>query len=110
MSAVERTAWDPRKYNVARGTTVQDCLAHAIYWFDQLTLTDAERYKAALRSDAASGATATMLEALRQCEEYFDARADAEYFPDQATPVGNEEMGLLVDVRAAIAKATRKTA
>ena len=47
---------------------------------------------------------------LRQCEEYFDARADAEYFPDQATPVGNEEMGLLVDVRAAIAKATRKTA
>jgi len=48
---IKRTAWNPRDYDIARGTTVQDCLAHAIYWFDQLTLKDAERYKAALNAD-----------------------------------------------------------
>jgi hypothetical protein len=47
-----------------------------------------------------------MFEALRECEEYFDQRADAEYFIDSPTPVGNAEMKMLVLVREALAKAT----
>ena len=85
MSAVERTAWDPRKYNVARGTTVQDCLAHAIFWFDQLTLTDAERYKAALRADP-EVAVAKVNKALLDAARWHLAWIDAENAgPDYGT-------------------------
>lgn len=44
-----------------------------------------------------------MRAALEEVQEYFDARADAEYFTDVAGPVGNEEMRLLTIVRAALA-------
>lgn len=40
---------------------------------------------------------------LLECEEYFDQRADAEYFPDSASPVPNEEMQLLVKIRDLLA-------
>ena len=43
-----------------------------------------------------------VIEALEACEEYFDQRADAEYFPDSPGPVGNEEMYLLEQVRSAL--------
>ncbi|HDZ38391.1 MAG TPA: hypothetical protein ENH62_08920 [Marinobacter sp.] len=36
---------------------------------------------------------------LRKCEEYFDQRADAEYFPDSPRPHANEEMGHLTEIR-----------
>lgn len=36
----------------------------------------------------------------RYCEEYFDQRADAEYFPDSPAPHPNEEMKLLMEIRA----------
>lgn len=42
--------------------------------------------------------------ALEECEAYFDERADAEYFADSPSPVGNEEMRLLVMVREALGK------
>jgi hypothetical protein len=51
-----------------------------------------------------------VLEALRACEAYFEERADAEYFPDSAGPVGNEEMRLLVEVQAAIANLPNEVA
>ena len=41
-------------------------------------------------------------EALKECEEYFDQRADAEYFTDSPTPIPNEEMKMLVLVRDAL--------
>jgi hypothetical protein len=47
-----------------------------------------------------------LIEALQECEEYFDQRADAEYFTDSASPHPNKEMTLLTLVRDAIAKAT----
>jgi hypothetical protein len=43
-----------------------------------------------------------MKAALQACETYFEERADAEYFTDAASPSGNEEMRLLVEVQAAI--------
>ena len=43
-----------------------------------------------------------IIDALRECEEYFDQRADAEYFTDSPSPVANEEMKLLQTVRAAL--------
>lgn len=43
-----------------------------------------------------------MRSALRDCEEYFDNRADAEYFTDSARLVGNEEMHMLSIVRDAL--------
>ena len=43
--------------------------------------------------------------ALEECEEYFDRHADAEYFTDSPSPVGNEEMHMLVAVRTALGKA-----
>jgi len=46
-----------------------------------------------------------MLEALREALEYFDGKADAEYLPGRAAPVGNREMQLCGEIRAAIAKA-----
>lgn len=46
-----------------------------------------------------------LIDVLRECEEYFDQRADAEYFPDSAAPHPNEEMKLLTLVRDAIGKA-----
>lgn len=39
---------------------------------------------------------------LELCKAYFEERADAEYFPDSPSPVGNEEMQLLVDVEDAL--------
>lgn len=41
-------------------------------------------------------------ETLENVEAYFDSRAEAEYFPDRASPIGSEEMHLLVDCRAAL--------
>ena len=41
---------------------------------------------------------------LRECEEYFDQRADAEYFPDSPSPHPNEEMKLLTEIRAFLDK------
>lgn len=43
------------------------------------------------------------IEALESAEEYFESRADAEYFTDRASPVGNKEMHLLGEMREAIA-------
>lgn len=45
-----------------------------------------------------------MLEYLRDMEDYFKERADAEYFTDSASGVPNEEMRMLVKVREAIEK------
>jgi hypothetical protein len=39
---------------------------------------------------------------LELCRDYFEQRADAEYFTDSASPCGNEEMQLLVDVEDAL--------
>ena len=61
------------------------------------------RMREAADALAAKDATITrMAEALDQCEDYFDNRADAEYFTDSPTPVPNEEMTLLCVVRAAL--------
>ena len=46
---------------------------------------------------------ADVREALEEVEDYFDQRADAEYLPGQAAPVGNEEMRMLCIVREALA-------
>lgn len=46
-----------------------------------------------------------MLAALREVEEFLDDQAEAEYFTDRASPVPNQAMRLLVEVREAIAKA-----
>jgi hypothetical protein len=43
-----------------------------------------------------------MREALLECEDYFDNRADAEWFPDSPRPVPNAEMTLLCVVRGAL--------
>jgi hypothetical protein len=47
-----------------------------------------------------------MYEALKDCEEYFDSRADADHNGERY--VGNAEMDFLVMIRAAIAKAEGK--
>lgn len=44
-----------------------------------------------------------VLEALENAGEYFDQRADAEYFTDGSSPVGNEEMTRLSEIKEAIA-------
>ena len=46
-----------------------------------------------------------LLEALKTAREYFDARADAESFPDSAGCHPNEEMVMLIAIDAAITKA-----
>lgn len=43
-------------------------------------------------------------EALRFAEEYFDQRADAQYFPNSPAPVPNTEMAHLVLIREALSK------
>ncbi|AII27767.1 hypothetical protein B9J07_12880 [Sinorhizobium sp. LM21] len=52
-----------------------------------------------------SAKIAAMREALQEVEEFFDDRADAEYFTDSAAPHPNKEMTLLTLVRDAIKKA-----
>lgn len=47
--------------------------------------------------------TEKLIAALKECETYFDDRADAEYFPDDPSPRPNEEMKLLALVREALA-------
>lgn len=42
---------------------------------------------------------------LLDLQEYFDGRADAEYFTDRALPVPNEEMRFLVRIQHEIALA-----
>lgn len=46
-----------------------------------------------------------LIDALRECEEYFDGRADAEFSPSSSRPRTNEEMRLLIVVREALRKA-----
>lgn len=58
-----------------------------------------------IASELIGAAAPDLLETLRECEEYFDNRADAEYFPDSAAPVPNKEMTLLTAIREAIGKA-----
>ncbi len=52
---------------------------------------------------------AAMMSALQACEEYFEPRADAEYFTISAGAEGNDEMNLLMTVQSAIAKARGKS-
>ena len=42
-----------------------------------------------------------MFDALDEVREYFDQRADAEYFTDSDSPKGNEEMSMLAVIDAA---------
>ncbi len=49
-----------------------------------------------------SDATDKLLDTLRDCEAYFEERADAEYRADSAAPTGNEEMRLLVEVEVGL--------
>ena len=49
--------------------------------------------------DEARASNAALVLVLGQCEEYFDQRADAEYFPDSPRPHANEEMSLLTEIR-----------
>lgn len=49
----------------------------------------------------------TTIEVLQECREYFEQRADAEYFSDSPTPSGNEEMRLLVMVEQAVEQMNR---
>lgn len=46
----------------------------------------------------AGNAMARVIANLQDVREYFDDRADAEYFTDRAEPVPNEEARLLVTV------------
>ena len=54
------------------------------------------------RAVAQSAEITRLRELLEECLEYFDQRADAEYLPDSAVPIPNEEMGLLVAIRTAL--------
>lgn len=63
----------------------------------------ARKFNTAL--DAQRAINAGLVKALEAAEEYLDQRANAEYLPGKAAPVGNEEMDLLVEVRAALAVA-----
>jgi hypothetical protein len=87
----------------SEGTKIKDGDDNTVLWTAHTHLhgrrTDAEVMKIARLAAAAPD----LLEALRQCEEYFDARADADL--DQDGYVPNEEMQMLVEIRAAIAKA-----
>ncbi len=40
--------------------------------------------------------------ALEECHAYFEDRAEAEIFTDSASPVGNDEMRLLVEVEVGL--------
>lgn len=51
-------------------------------------------------------ASSDLIELLHDCEEYFDQRADAEYFADSAIPHANEEMRLLTRIREELRKVT----
>lgn len=46
-----------------------------------------------------------LVAALREAREYFAERADAEYTTESASPVGNTEMSLLVEIDEALKKA-----
>jgi hypothetical protein len=62
-----------------------------------------QRNEAVARAEASEAQTVELAGALQGVEEYFDQRADAEYLPGQAAPVGNEEMEFLTLVHAALA-------
>lgn len=69
-----------------------------------LWLRDRDVYAEEIRQKRARHNALELLGVLEEVEEYFDQRADAEYLPGQAAPIGNEEMRLLTIVRAALAK------
>jgi hypothetical protein len=77
-------------------------------WFRDVPrmLVDAELYE--WGADHIQGVEADLAEALsvlRECEEYFDDRADAEILPGGYS--ANNEMRLLVAIRAILAKNAR---
>lgn len=50
-----------------------------------------------------------VLDVLMECRDYFDSRADAEYFPDSPYPRTNEEMDRLTDIDAVLKRLGVKT-
>lgn len=66
--------------------------------FDRLELRRLDQEIARLKAREAE-----LVEALKDCWEYFDQRADAEYFTSSLAPRGNEEMRLLCIVNDALA-------
>ena len=72
------------------------------------TVTTCPNANATWREDARKcAAVPEMLEALRDALEYFNERADAEYLPGRAAPVGNREMQIAGAIRHVLAKAER---
>lgn len=52
-------------------------------------------------------ATEHLIETLKECEEYFDNRADADQPSGDSYPTPNEEMKILVAVRQALSFAEK---
>jgi hypothetical protein len=57
----------------------------------------------ALAEDLQNGRIAEMIQTLIEAEEYFGDRATAEYLPDRAAPVGNEEMRFFTTIQGILA-------
>ena len=55
--------------------------------------------QAQARADTLAALLAEARGMLHDCEEYFDQRADAEYFPDSPRAHPNEAMRLLTSIR-----------
>ena len=68
----------------------------------------AVRAEVVAKRDRLKAINAELVAALGEAEEYFDQHADAEYLPGRAAPIGNEEMGLLTEIRAALDKARKE--
>ena len=67
---------------------------------------DPERFRLELQIANLKSKNSSLLEALKECEEYFDKRADVDYADEY---IANSEMQLLVVVRKAIQNAENKT-
>lgn len=87
---------------------VETRICRVVLYDDQMSSHEANAALIALAPDLATAYEALweererLREILDECEDYFDNRADAEYFTDSAAPHPNEEMRLLTAVRAAL--------
>ena len=86
----EPIKFSPLVKGLPRMRTVSDC-GHIV------TLTDHERIV------ALEAQNRVLLDALNECEEYFESKADMDY--NGVRYVGNDAMNMLTTVRDAIARA-----
>lgn len=109
MTDTKQTRFAPGPWKPVPATATQEMIdAWRIDQSQGRSLENSYRAMIAVAPTYSDALNPAVIEALEQCEQYFDTRADADCEGDPLEFVPNKEMRLLSVVREALALATGK--